>query len=104
MYVDDKVKRYIVDLVFATRDPEAHGLDIKNLIEYGASPRASIYLTLAAKAEAMMNGRAYATPDDVKEMANDVLRHRITMTYEAEAEDVTPEEIIGRILAKVPTP
>ncbi len=104
VYVDDKVKRYIVDLVFATRDPEAHGLDIKNLIEYGASPRASIYLTLAAKAEAMMNGRAYATPDDVKEMANDVLSHRITMTYEAEAEDITPEEIIGRILAKVPTP
>jgi MoxR-like ATPase len=104
VYVDDKVKRYIVDLVFATRDPEAHGLDIKNLIEYGASPRASIYLTLAAKAEAMMRGRAYATPDDVKEMATDVLRHRITMTYEAEAEDVTPEAIIGRILAKVPTP
>ena len=90
VYVDDKVKRYIVDLVFATRDPEAHGLDIKNLIEYGASPRASIY-SRSAKAEAMMNGRAYATPDDVKEMAKDVLRHRITMTYEAEAEDITPE-------------
>ncbi len=104
VYVDEKLKRYIVDLIFATRDPEAHGLDMKNLIEYGASPRASIYLTLAAKAEAMMNGRAYATPDDVKEMAPDVLRHRITMTYEAEAEDVTPESIIGRILAKVPTP
>ncbi|MHB8174059.1 MAG: AAA family ATPase, partial [Nitrospirota bacterium] len=104
VYVDEKVKRYIVDLIFATRDPEAHGLDIKNLIEYGASPRASIYLTLAAKAEAMMNGRAYATPDDVKEMAPDVLRHRVTLTYEAEAEDVTPESIIGRILARVPTP
>ena len=104
IYVDEKVKRYIVDLIFATRDPEAYGLDIKNLIEYGASPRASIYLTLAAKAEAMMNGRAYATPEDVKEMAPDVLRHRLTLTYEAEAEDITPESVIGRILARVPTP
>ena len=104
IYADEKVKRYIVDLVFATREPEKYGLDIKDLIEFGASPRASIYLTLAAKAEAMMNGRGFVIPDDVKEMAPDVLRHRLTLTYEAEADDITTDEVIGRVLSKVPTP
>ena len=104
VYVDEKVKRYIVDLVFATREPEKYGLDIKDQIEFGASPRASIYLTLAAKAEAMMNGRGFVIPDDVKEMAPDVLRHRLALTYEAEADDVTTDEIIGRVLRKVQTP
>jgi MoxR-like ATPase len=104
VYVDEKIKRYIVDLVYATREPEKYGLDIKELIEFGASPRASIFLTMAAKAEAMMNGRGFVTPEDVKEMAPDVLRHRLTLTYEAEADEITTDEIIGRVLGKVPTP
>ena len=104
VYADEKVKRYIVDIVFATREPAKYGLDIKDLIEFGASPRASIYLTQAAKAEAMMNGRGFVIPDDVKEMAPDVLRHRLTLTYEAEADDITTDEVIGRVLSKVPTP
>jgi MoxR-like ATPase len=104
VYADEKVKRYVVDLVFATREPEKYGLDIKGLIEFGASPRASIYLTMAAKAEAMMRGRGFVTPEDVKAMAPDVLRHRLTLTYEAEADEVTPDEIVSRILGKVPTP
>ncbi len=104
VYVDEKVKRYVIELVFATREPEKHGLDTKGLIEFGASPRASIYLTMAAKAEAMMNGRGFVTPEDVKEMAPDVLRHRLTLTYEAEADEITPDILIGRILSTVPTP
>jgi len=104
VYVDEKVKRYIVDIVFATREPETYGLDLKGMIEFGASPRASIYMTLAAKAEAMMNGRGFVTPDDVKVTAPDVLRHRVTLTYEAEADDVTPDAVIEKILGKVPTP
>jgi MoxR-like ATPase len=104
VYIDEKVKRYIVDVVFATREPEKYGLTIKDLIEFGASPRASIYLTMAAKAEAMMNGRGFVTPEDVKETAHDVLRHRLTLTYEAEADEVTSDNIIDRILGKVPTP
>ncbi|MGA2192480.1 MAG: MoxR family ATPase [Nitrospirota bacterium] len=104
VYIDDKVKRYVVDLIFATRDPEMYSLDMKRLIEFGASPRASIYLTQAAKAEALMNGRGFVTPEDVKAMAHDVLRHRLTLTYEAEADEITSDDIISRILAKVPTP
>jgi len=104
VYIDEKVKRYIVDVVFATREPVKYGLDIKDLIEFGASPRASIYLTMAAKAEAMMNGRGFVTPEDVKNSAHDVLRHRLTLTYEAEADEVSTDEIIDRILGKVPTP
>jgi MoxR-like ATPase len=98
------VKRYIIELIFATREPEKHGLDMKGMIEFGASPRASIYLTMAAKAEAMMNGRGFVTPEDVKEMAPDVLRHRLTLTYEAEADEITPDILIVRILTTVPTP
>jgi len=104
VYIDEKVKRYIVDLIFATREPERFALDIKPQIEFGASPRASIYLTMAAKAEAMMRGRGFVTPEDVKEMAPDVLRHRLTLTYEAEADDVTTDDVIGKVLKKVPTP
>jgi len=104
VYVDEKLKRYIIDIVFATREPKKYGVDIEGLMEFGASPRASIYLTMAAKAQAMMRGRGFATPDDVKETAYDVLRHRLTLTYEAEADEVTTDQLIGRILSKVPTP
>ena len=105
IYVDEKVKNYIVDLVFATRDPKAYKLeDISSYILYGASPRASIYLTQAAKAFAFLSGRGYVTPEDVKELGPDVLRHRILLTYEAEAENVTTEDIIKKIFATVEVP
>jgi MoxR-like ATPase len=104
IYVDDKVKKYIVDIVFASREPEAAGLDLKPLIAFGASPRATIYLTQAARAHAALRGRGYVTPEDVKAIGLDVLRHRIIVTYEAEAEEVTPEEIARRILDKVEVP
>jgi MoxR-like ATPase len=104
VYCDEKVGDYILDIVFATRDPAAYKLNIKHQIEYGASPRASIYLNLAARANAMIHGRAYATPQDVKEVAHDILRHRIILTYEAEAEEVTSEDIITAILNQIPVP
>lgn len=105
IYVDDKVKNYIVDLVFATREPKEYKLeDISSYILYGASPRASIYLTQAAKAYAFLDGRGYVTPEDVKELGPDVLRHRILLSYEAEAENITTEEIISRIFATVEVP
>jgi MoxR-like ATPase len=104
IYVDDKIKDYILSIVFATRDPAEFQLDIKSYIRYGASPRATIYLTLAAKAQAFLNGRGYVTPQDVKSIAPDVLRHRILVSYEAEAEDLTSEDIITRILNKLPVP
>src|SRR5258707_5859860 len=87
IYIDDKVKDYIVDLVCATRDPEAYKIQLKDFIQLGASPRATIALTLAAKAFAFLRGRGYVTPQDVKSIGMDVLRHRVTITYEAEAED-----------------
>lgn len=105
IYVDEKVKNYIVDLVFATRDPKAYKLEeLSSYILYGASPRASIYLTQAAKAFAFLNGRGYVTPEDIKELGPDVLRHRILLTYEAEAENVTSEDIIKKIFATVEVP
>jgi MoxR-like ATPase len=104
IHVDDKIKRYIVDLVFATREPEAVGLDIKPYIDYGASPRASIYLALASKAHAFIQGRGYVTPQDVKSIGMDVLRHRVLTSYEAEASDVTAEDLIQRIFDSVPVP
>lgn len=105
IYVDEKVKNYIVDLVFATRNPKEYKLDnLAPYILYGASPRASIYLTQAAKALAFIEGRGYVTPEDIKEIGPDVLRHRILMTYEAEAENVTPQEIITKIFATVEVP
>jgi MoxR-like ATPase len=104
IYVDRKVQEYIVDLVMATRRPQAYGLELDELIQYGASPRATIYLTLAAKANAFLHGRGHVLPQDVKEMALDVLRHRVILTYEAEAEDKTPEDIVRTILDAIPVP
>jgi len=105
IFVDDKVKGYVVDLVHATRDPRAAGIsDLDGMIETGASPRASLFLTRAAKANAFLQGRSYATPHDVKNMALDILRHRVAVTYEAEAQDKTSEDIIERILAGVLVP
>ncbi|HEX7880756.1 MAG TPA: AAA family ATPase [Candidatus Eisenbacteria bacterium] len=104
IYMDDKIKKYIVDIVFATREPEAAGLDLKPLIAFGASPRATIYLAQAARAHAALRGRGYVTPEDVKAIGLDVLRHRVIVTYEAEAEEVTPEEVARRILDKVEVP
>jgi MoxR-like ATPase len=105
IYLDEKIKSYILDLVFATREPEAHKLaKLKPLITYGASPRATIYLAQAAKAFAFLNGRGYVTPEDVKSIGADVLRHRILVSYEAEAENVTSEEIIRTLFESVEVP
>ncbi|MBM3262692.1 MAG: MoxR family ATPase [candidate division Zixibacteria bacterium] len=105
VYMDEKVKRYIVDLVFATRSPEEYGLnDLRPLIEYGASPRATIYLAMAARAHAFLRRRGYVTPEDVKSIGMDVLRHRVTVTYEAEAEDTAPEQIVQRIFDRIEVP
>ena len=104
VYVDEKIKRYIVSLVVATRDPRALGLSLDGLIRYGASPRATIGITLAAKAWAFLHGRGYVTPQDVKMMAPDVLRHRVALTYEAEAERVTSDGVVASILDRVAIP
>src|SRR5437879_4198031 len=104
VHVDDKVRDYIVHLVFATRKPEQYKLELKHLIQFGASPRATIYLTVAAKAWALLQGRSYVTPEDVKNIGPDVLRHRIILTYEAEAQAVTTDAIIKKIFNAVPVP
>lgn len=104
IYIDDKVKDYIVDLVYATRTPEEYKLDIKNLIAYGASPRASIYLNIASRAHAFIRGRGYVTPEDVKAIGMDVLRHRIIVTYEAEAEEMTSEDVVKRVFDQIEVP
>jgi MoxR-like ATPase len=105
MYVDDKVKDYIVEVVFATREPQRHGLkDLAPLIEYGASPRASIALNLAARAHAFLRHRGYVTPEDVKAVGPDVLRHRLVLTYEADAEEVTAEQVVRRVFEVVEVP
>jgi MoxR-like ATPase len=104
IYVDDKVKDYIVDLVLATRDPQGHGVDLNGYIQNGASPRATINLTVAARASAFLQGRGYVTPQDVKDLALDVLRHRVMVSYEAEAENITAEDIIQKILETLPVP
>ena len=109
IYLDEKVEEYIVDLVRSTREPAAFNLDIGaldigNLIEYGASPRGTIYLTLAARAHALLQGRGFVTPQDVKTMAPDVLRHRVIVTYEAEAEERTSDDLIALILEALPVP
>jgi MoxR-like ATPase len=104
VYMDDKLRDYIVDLVFSTRKPGEYGLDMDDYIQYGASPRATIFLSLAARAYAFLHGRAYVTPQDVKSIAPWVLRHRIIPTYEAEAEDITTDQIISRIFDSVPVP
>lgn len=104
VHVDIKIQNYIVDLVMATRNPEAYGLKLRELIQFGGSPRATINLTLAAKANAFLAGRGYVTPADVKEIALDVLRHRVVLTYEAEAEERNSDSIVREILHHVQTP
>ncbi|GAB6142936.1 AAA family ATPase [Desulfocicer niacini] len=104
IYVDEKLKEYIVDLVFATRHPEKFGMDIKNHVAFGASPRATIFLAQAARISAFLQGRAYVTPQDIKTMAPDVLRHRILLSFEAEAAEVTTDDIIQILFDSVPVP
>ena len=105
VYVDEKVKDYIVDVVFATREPTRKGMkELGPLIEYGASPRASIALALAARAHAFLRHRGYVTPEDVKAIGPDVLRHRLVLTYEADAEEVTSEQIVKRVFEVVEVP
>lgn len=104
IYIDDKVKEYIVDIVFATREPKKYGLDIEQFIEWGASPRATLYLTVVAKAYAFLQGRGYVTPQDVKSIGMDVLRHRVIISYEAEAEDMTSEDVIQKVFDEIQVP
>jgi len=104
IYVDDKIKAYLVDLVQATRRPTDYGLEMTGLIQYGASPRATIALVRAARAQAFLEGRGYVTPQDVKTAAPDVLRHRLLVSYEAEAEELKAEDLLKRILDKLPVP
>jgi MoxR-like ATPase len=105
IYVDEKIKDYVLNIVFATRDPAASGIkELRQLIEFGASPRATIFLLKAAKAHAFLRGRGYVTPDDIKQLAPDVLRHRVIVTFEAEAENITSAQIIQQILSRVEVP
>jgi len=105
IYMDEKIEKYILDIVFATRTPGAYNLkDLANLIQYGASPRASIYLTVASKAYAFIQGRGYVTPQDVKSIGMDILRHRVIVSYEAEAEEKTSEDIVKRIFDEIEVP
>ncbi|UCF43284.1 MAG: AAA family ATPase [Planctomycetota bacterium] len=104
IYIDEKIKDYIVDVVCATREPEKYGIELGNFINYGASPRATIYLTVAAKAHAFIQQRGYVTPQDVKSIGADVLRHRVIVSYEAEAEDKTSEDIIKAIFDNIEVP
>ena len=104
IYIDDKLQDYIVDVVFATRDPKAYKIDVEGMIAYGASPRASIYLNQAAKAYAFLQGRGYVTPQDIKSVGLDVLRHRVLLTYEAEAEELTSDDIVMKIFDNVEVP
>lgn len=105
VYIDEKIEQYIADIVFATRYPDRYGLaDLKDMITFGGSPRASISLAKAARAYAFIKHRGYVVPEDVRAVAHDVLRHRIGLSYEAEASDVTSEEIVSRIINKVEVP
>ncbi|MBN1995042.1 MAG: MoxR family ATPase [Anaerolineae bacterium] len=105
IYVDEKIKDYVLDLVFATRQPGDNGLlDLEPLIAFGASPRASIYLIMAARAHAFLKGRGFVTPEDIKQIAPDILRHRLVISYEAEAEEVTSADIVQRILDQIEVP
>jgi len=104
IYIDEKIHDYIIDIVFATRNPGQYSLEIGNLIQYGASPRASIYLSQASKAYAFIQNRGYVTPQDVKSICPDILRHRIILSYEAEAEDMTTDKIIKTILERIDVP
>jgi MoxR-like ATPase len=104
IYADEKIKNYVAAIVDATRNPETYDIDVEGLIEYGASPRASLWLILGGKAHAMMKGRGYVIPEDIQAIAYETLRHRILLTYEAEAEEITSDEIIKKILNKIPIP
>ena len=104
IYMDDKIKDYILSIVFATREPEKYKLALKDYLRYGASPRATIYLAVAARAQAFLQGRGYVTPQDVKTIAPDVLRHRLIASYEAEAEELTTDDLIQKILSELPVP
>jgi MoxR-like ATPase len=104
IYMDDKIKRYVVDIVYATRRPADYGLEIAAYVQYGASPRATIFLARAARAHALLEGRGYVTPQDVKSVAPDILRHRIIVTYEAEAEDIHTEQLLQTILDQLKVP
>jgi MoxR-like ATPase len=104
VYLDEKVKRYIIEIVHATRRPGDYGLELKSYIQYGASPRAGIFLARGARAQAFLEGRGYVTPQDVKSIGYDVLRHRLTITYEAEAEEITPEILLGKIFDRIKVP
>jgi len=105
IYMDEKIKDYIIDIVFATRDPSSYGIfDIVPYIRFGASPRATIFLTQAARAHAFLNRRGYVTPEDVKSISKDVLRHRIIITYEAEAQEITTDEIIQKVFNSIEVP
>jgi len=105
VYIDDKVKEYIINVIFATREPDKYGLsELKDLIAFGASPRATIYLNLGAKAHAFLKGRGYVTPEDVKSIGPDILRHRVICTYEAEAEEVTSDDIVQKVFDKIEVP
>jgi MoxR-like ATPase len=105
VYIDEKIHRYIVDIVFATRQPKLYNLsNLSDLIQIGASPRASIYLAMAGKAKAFIEGRGYVTPEDIRDVMWDILRHRIILTFEAEAEEVTTEKVIRRIIDTVEVP
>ncbi len=105
IYLDERVENYILDLVLATRDPAAAGLsDLEEWVEYGASPRASIYLARASRAHAFMEGRPFVLPEDVQQVARDVLRHRVILTFQAEAEQISPEVVLDRLLETVPVP
>jgi MoxR-like ATPase len=104
VHLDDKIKRYIVEMVHATRQPGDFGLELKQFVQYGASPRATIFLARGAKGQAFLEGRSYVVPQDVKTVGYDVLRHRVTLTFEAEAEEMTPEQILQRIFDKLKVP
>ncbi|MDE6447182.1 MAG: MoxR family ATPase, partial [Muribaculaceae bacterium] len=105
IYIDEKIENYIVDIVFATREPQKYGLnDLEDLVEYGASPRASISLAKASRAYAFLQGRGYVIPEDVRAVCHDVMRHRIGLTYEAEANNISADEVITDILDKVKVP
>ena len=104
IYMDAKIEEYVVDLIEATRHPDAYGLEIRDWVRHGASPRATIYLAMASRARAMLKGRGFVIPQDVKSVAHDVLRHRIMVTYEAEAEEVTSEDLVQQVLDGVEVP
>ena len=104
VYMDAKIEEYVVDLIEATRHPDAYGLDIREWVRHGASPRATIYLAMASRARAMLQGRGFVIPQDVKSVAQDVLRHRVMVTYEAEAEELTSEDLVQRVLDGVEVP